>query len=207
MDEVKLREAVAAGLSLRELADKFGFASTGPLRYWLNKYNLRTVRAENPTLMWKYSIAQLTEAVAASTSVSGVLRYLNATQPSASWTYMSQRIKKLNLDTSHFCRIPSDHVSTRKKVPSEILVFLPDGSNRTPRLYLHRALQEMGVPYKCVLCNNTGEWLGKSLDLEIDHLDGNWRNNLFDNLRYLCPNCHSQTPTYRNKKRTVISMS
>lgn len=33
--------------------------------------------------------------------------------------------------------------------------------------------------------------------LEIDHIDGNWRNNKEDNLTLLCPNCHALTPTYR----------
>lgn len=45
------------------------------------------------------------------------------------------------------------------------------------------------------------EWNGKMLTLEIDHIDGDASNNTSDNLRPLCPNCHSQTDTMRNKNR------
>lgn len=53
---------------------------------------------------------------------------------------------------------------------------------------------------KCSVCSLDG-WLGKAIDLEIDHTDGNPYNNRPENLRLICPNCHSQTPTFKNKNR------
>ena len=54
----------------------------------------------------------------------------------------------------------------------------------------------------CEFCT-MHKWLGKDLVLQVDHIDGNPDNNFPDNLRLLCPNCHSQTPTYKggNKKK------
>jgi 5-methylcytosine-specific restriction endonuclease McrA len=52
--------------------------------------------------------------------------------------------------------------------------------------------------YRCSECS-IKEWNGKLLSLELDHVDGNKHNNKKENLRYLCPNCHSQTHTYRAK--------
>ena len=49
---------------------------------------------------------------------------------------------------------------------------------------------------KCSECGISNEWNGKLLSLQLDHIDGNSDNNLLDNLRLLCPNCHSQTETY-----------
>lgn len=53
---------------------------------------------------------------------------------------------------------------------------------------------------KCVKCG-IEEWQGKKLNMELDHIDGDRTNHLFQNLRILCPNCHAQTDTYRFKKR------
>lgn len=49
--------------------------------------------------------------------------------------------------------------------------------------------------YKCKTCG-IYEWQNKKLTLQIDHIDGNNKNNLVENLRYLCPNCHTQTDTW-----------
>ena len=48
----------------------------------------------------------------------------------------------------------------------------------------------------CVECGCGGEWNGKPLILQVDHIDGNSDNNLPENVRLLCPNCHTQTDTY-----------
>jgi len=56
-----------------------------------------------------------------------------------------------------------------------------------------------GRPYKCERCSNEGVWDGETLILEIDHIDGDRENNVLTNLRFLCPNCHSLTPTFRNR--------
>ena len=51
----------------------------------------------------------------------------------------------------------------------------------------------------CSECGIKEEWNGKYLSLEMDHIDGDKHNNRRENLRYLCPNCHSQTETFRSK--------
>lgn len=52
----------------------------------------------------------------------------------------------------------------------------------------------------CESCNNS-TWLGMPINLELDHSDGNYKNNSPDNLKLLCPTCHSYTPTYKAKNK------
>ena len=48
---------------------------------------------------------------------------------------------------------------------------------------------------KCSRCG-IEEWLGKCITIQMDHIDGDSDNNQLNNLRLLCPNCHSQTDTW-----------
>jgi len=56
--------------------------------------------------------------------------------------------------------------------------------------------EQKEINYKCSICG-IDEWLDKKINLELDHKNGNNRDNRKDNLRWLCSNCHSQTPTFK----------
>lgn len=59
------------------------------------------------------------------------------------------------------------------------------------------------IPYdKCWLCG-LSEWINGKLILEIDHINGISNDHRIENLRFLCPNCHSQTETFRSKNITT----
>lgn len=81
----------------------------------------------------------------------------------------------------------------------DILVRMPKGSNRKEAYQLRRALIEVGVPEECFVCGIDTEWNGNYLVLEVDHKDGDYLNNTAENLRFVCPNCHSQTKNYKSK--------
>jgi predicted RNA-binding Zn-ribbon protein involved in translation (DUF1610 family) len=60
------------------------------------------------------------------------------------------------------------------------------------------------MKYKCNICG-IDEWNNAPIVLEIDHINGDKYDNRLENLRFLCPNCHSQTKTFRNRSRNEFS--
>jgi hypothetical protein len=73
--------------------------------------------------------------------------------------------------------------------------------------YLNLPFEDLSHPKKkakileeqqnaCLHCGLT-EWQGNPITFELDHIDGNRNHNVRSNLRALCPNCHSQTSTWR----------
>lgn len=145
----------------------------------------------------RYDDCALSEAVIRSKSIAGVLRELGIRQAGGSHHHVSNRIKGLGLDTSHFTGQAHSRGIYRPRLRAEeVLVLLPADSPRRKTYLLRRALIELGTPLACSGCSTGPEWNGNALTLEIDHLNGNSRDCRPQNLRFLCPNCHSQTPTY-----------
>lgn len=107
---------------------------------------------------------------------------------------IKERCNQLGLTTDHFERNSSP---SARYTLDEILV-----ENST---YLNiarlkkRLLDEDKLPYVCAFCGNKGEWQGKPLTLQLDHINGNHTDHRIENLRFLCPNCHSQTETYAGR--------
>lgn len=64
----------------------------------------------------------------------------------------------------------------------------------------NRLIKDGLLEYKCESCGLC-EWQGKPLTLELDHIDGDNTNHRLSNLRLMCPNCHSQTETYKSKNK------
>jgi len=140
----------------------------------------------------------LAEAASNSSSVLGDLRYLGVGYRSGgAWKMINRYLTEYQIDTSHFKGLGHNKgkVSFNKKRPDQVLVVL-SGDYRERGSRLKRALLESGVEYKCSECGLGLLWRGKKLVLSVDHRNGDWRDCRRENLRFLCPNCHTQTPTY-----------
>ena len=88
------------------------------------------------------------------------------------------------------------------KIPLKLLVLGNPGDPRVEGRVLKRIVIINGLlKYECALCKLSGNWNNKPIILQIDHINGNAVDNRIENLRILCPNCHSQTDSFggRNK--------
>lgn len=151
-------------------------------------------------MKWTRDVLQ--EAVSASTNMCEVLRHLGLEVVGGHHTHISRRIKAYGLDISHF-RMPTRRGKPwRPRTPENLLVEQPPAqARRIPSDRIKWAMTALGVPEQCTLCGTGSVWRGRSLPLEVDHVDGDWRNNRIENLRFLCPNCHSTTDNYRGRGR------
>ena len=147
---------------------------------------------------------ELEAAISTSVSWSESMRKLGKMPRGACFQYFQNRVKSLEIDTSHFLGRAA-HAGARqtgsckKKSWKEILVQGKTLQRERCQMF-RRAYKEYcdesKIPIECVECKNKGEWRGKSLRLQINHKDEVRSNNIPSNLEWICPNCHDIKTIY-----------
>ncbi|WP_037840608.1 MULTISPECIES: HNH endonuclease signature motif containing protein [unclassified Streptomyces] len=200
-----LADAAASSRTLSEALVMLGVDPKGRSRRYLHD-RMRTLGVDTSHFeretgtRWTREI--LEPAVAASTSVNGVLRHLGIDVVGGHHTNISRRIQAYGIDTSHFRREARADIPKQRRAPGQLLIEqISPHARRVPGERLKRAMIELGADERCAACGTEPVWRGRPLPLEVDHVDGDWRNNRPENLRLLCPNCHSATDTYRGRKK------
>ncbi len=111
--------------------------------------------------------------------------------------HLARRIREAGIDTSHF--LGQAHFRGQRlpgRDPATVFTVWAPGAGRPKTSMLRKAMLEAGVPHCCAICGIGPEWRGLVLVLTIDRVSGDWLDNRLQNLRFLCPNCHSQTATW-----------
>ena len=146
---------------------------------------------------------QFVELLKSSTTISEVLFKLGYSVKGNSWGYsqIKQRMTDLNLDFSIFKGKKQIYKNLiTKEITPEIV--LKDNCKHSRTVLRRCILKNNLLPYKCDICGIT-EWNNKTLSLELDHINGKNNDNRLENLRFLCPNCHSQTTTYGSRNQQI----
>lgn len=139
------------------------------------------------------------DIIAKSVNVTDALRKLGYLNPRAgrSRATLMNRIDELSIDISHFDeknkRFPINAMSIKE--------MFAKNTNRNNQHLKTIIKRHNLIDYKCECCGNEGKWMGTELSLHLDHINGEHSDNTIENLRFLCPNCHSQTDTYAGKNK------
>lgn len=112
-----------------------------------------------------------------------------------------KRAIELNCYITNQSGVGINKTAGSRKIPLEEILNGLHPSYSTSKLRA-RLVKEKIKKNECEICY-ISEWQQKKIDLELDHIDGNKTNHKLKNLRILCPNCHSQTSTYRSKNKKM----
>lgn len=212
MDKDELIELINNGFSRSKIAQHFSKKPT-TINYWLKKYNLKTNPSRFTSPIWTVSLKEIQRITSESDSLAEILRKLGYSNHLGSELYKSlkERLKNENISIKH---IPLGIGSSKGRIFKEHSIKYTRESylirlNESRILYSEDRLRLIKfniIPHtNCAICNQSRLWNGKPLTLQIDHIDGNPFNNIPFNLRFVCPNCHTQTKTFciGNKKKRI----
>lgn len=154
---------------------------------------------------------ELVKAVEDCKSYRAVLKTLGLVPAGGNYGHVTLRIKELNLSTEHFTGKGWNvgwkfDPRVQKLSLKEVLVKNRPTQSHKLRL---RLICEGLKKAECELCGWAENSVDGRLPLELDHINGDHFDNRLENLRILCPNCHSLQPTHRgkNKKARLIKIA
>ena len=155
----------------------------------------------------KYSKENLEKAVMDSISMASCMEKLNISGGGAKDT-IQKYIEKYNISTSHWLGQGHNKGKNKNKYSDDHIksLMIINGNDRDRRLIKRYLLNNKILKYNCSICD-LSSWLDKPITLQIDHINGIRTDHRLENLRLLCPNCHSQTSTYcaKNKKNSKLN--
>ena len=107
---------------------------------------------------------------------------------------IASRLEKYNISTAHF----GSRARAVKRSPENVFI---ENSTATQKVLREWYIKGNYTKYECSICGLPPMWQGKELTLTLDHINGNSKDDRLENLRWVCPNCDRQLPTFARKKK------
>jgi hypothetical protein len=147
---------------------------------------------------------QLREATSRSRSLRQILQFLHLQEAGGNYEQIKKYLRIYNIDTNHLKGRGWNKGLKRSFIPTlKIQEILVENSTFQSYKLRNRLFKENIKKQRCELCG----WAKISEDgripLELDHINGNKHDNRLENLRILCPNCHSLQATHRGLNSSI----
>ncbi len=167
---------------------------------------LSPTKMKKASVIWFIDKDTLIKVINKSLSLVEVLEHFGLLGSGGNYKTLQRRCLKDKIDLSKFKEsgkikkiLSLNDFNKKKKIAIESILVLGSKYNRV-RLK-NRLLKEGILENKCIICGQLPEWNGKTLVLQIDHINGISNDNRLENLRILCPHCHSQTENFAGKNK------
>jgi Zn finger protein HypA/HybF involved in hydrogenase expression len=152
------------------------------------------------SIIWQMTKDEFQELVNRSSTYSEILKHFDMQNKGNNFLTVKKRIREDNIDMSIF-----NSNKIKCKITSKIHInnILVENSNYSRTLLKKRLIKNNLLIYQCDICGNEGLHNNKKLSLHLDHINGVNNDNRLENLRFLCPNCHSQTETFAGRRLKI----
>jgi hypothetical protein len=152
---------------------------------------------------WKISIDDLKIAVEESQNFTQLLKRFNICPVGSSRNAMISRLRENNISTEHF-KIDNKGRKFDFLMPKDEclkLIFINESTYSPTSVKKYLRKYNLICNDMCSICHMPPIWNNKLLVFQIDHIDGDNKNHSLMNLRWVCPNCHTQTGTFSGKNK------
>lgn len=184
------------GFSQIEIAESLGLNINFVKRRFLKKYQETLKRKQKKEEQDKLFENLVIEKLPLAHSMNNLCNLLGLKGVDGYYNKIIKIIKKYDLNTDNFIIWSSSSNRGRNKFTAMTDdEYFVNGICRSGTQTLRRLVDKGYKIYKCEECG-IDTWNGKSLRLQVHHINGNHNDNRLENLQILCPNCHTQTDTY-----------
>ena len=149
--------------------------------------------------IWTVDKKTLTVIVEQSTSIAEILRKIEVYTGGGNRNSLMKRLQAEQIDVSHISMGLDSNKGRKFGQHKSALSFdkiFTEKSTTTRAVVKRRILKDKLLPFECQECGLKDQWNEKPIMLVLDHVNGIPNDHRLDNLRFLCPNCNSQTETF-----------
>ena len=189
------------------MAEKLVLSQT-TIIYWLKKFGLKTKHtSKRSSIVWTTPKEEFAKIVRESSSIADILRSLGYDKHlnSALYRPVKQRIRENSLDVSHI-QLGYNNNRGRSFTKHTKESYLEKMESETFDKVNRDIIRRLDIipSENCSICSLGRTWNNLPLVLQLDHIDGNPKNNKPNNLRFVCPNCHTQTDNFCIGNRKIL---